>query len=87
MSKKLVFDRSLSIFAKVDDVVTVPEGEVWKATLNDTGVGGAAEEFKPSNFRPSSADGLDYLIMGAGTKIRSKNFSFITGIAFKIVEI
>ncbi len=86
MAKRLIFDRSLAIFAKIDDVVTVPDGEVWKATLCNNGTIGEANELQHSNFRTNTSDELYYPIMGAGTKIRCKYHSFITGIAFKVVE-
>lgn len=84
MAKQLVFDRSLSITAESDSFVTVPDGEVWKATTSRSSYGDNMV-FDYKDFTDCTS-GRHYLIMGAGSKIYCRDRSFIAGIAFKIVE-
>ena len=84
MAKKLVIDRPLSITAESNSFVTVPDGEVWKATTNRSSYG----DIMVFNYDDLTdyTSGRHYLIMGAGSKIYCRDRSFIAGIAPKIVE-
>lgn len=78
MAKRLVFDRPLSIVAKSNVYVTVPDGEVWKVCIYRGGSGEAYVSDDEFN--------LFDRIFGAGTGFKSTDITLITGIALKVVE-
>lgn len=80
MAKKLVFDRSLSIYGEQNSSTTVPKGEVWKACTSKSDGSSPGPFLYDDSF--SSID----RIIGEGTEIRFYKPGIITGIAFKVVE-
>lgn len=78
MTKKLVFDRPLSLSLRSDKSVKIPNDEVWKIFS----VGSMKLNGDTTQSTPATA------ILGGGSTISGSGngTSGISGIAFKIVE-
>lgn len=79
MTKKLVFDRPISLSLRSDQNVKIPNGEVWKIFS----AGSMKLNGNTTQSTPATA------ILGGGSTISGSGngTSGISGIAFKIVEV
>lgn len=92
MPKKLVLERTVSIYLKDLERAVVPEGEVWKVSSTSplrfqlTNDQDANERYFDNRLNVRSG-----FLVGAGVKFgpatQSRYNAFITGLAFKLQEV
>ena len=89
MPKKLVLDRALSIqIDNTSEVVTVPDGEVWKLSIagdvriNGVSIAGSYEHTIPEGL---FTGGCSIKINGGASNY--SKIMFLSGLAFKLQEV
>lgn len=79
MAKKLVIDRPIELKISSQKAVTVPRDEVWRVSISSSSDDGEMASFFTSQIQFGS-----YILAG-GCSISGGGY--ITGIAFKVVEV
>lgn len=88
MSKRLVLDRAIAITLTDDKSVTVPNGEVWRLSVfGDVEVNGISVTGSVAPVLLNGIFSSDSAIEPHGRSTSSKKHAFLSGFAFKLVEV